>query len=63
MSDWLQYTVPKEYGKLYLSHIGKNIFILIFIMMFVFGTFPSVLGLWSIILLSDAAFYHAVKKS
>jgi len=52
--------VPKKYARLYYSHIGKNVLILLFIMMFVFGKFPSAASLYFVILLSDAAFYHSV---
>jgi len=61
MNNWLEYAVPKKYARLYYSHIGKNVLILLFIMMFVFGKFPSAASLYFIILVSDAAFYHAMK--
>jgi len=61
MNDWLEYKVPKKYARLYASHIFKNISILLFIMLLVFGKIPSALSLWFIVLISDAAFYHAMK--
>lgn len=63
MSNWIEYTVPKKYTRLYVSHIAKNILILLFIVLFVFGKIPSALSIWIIVLMSDAAFYHAMKES
>ena len=62
MNNWLEYTVPKKYARLYVSHIAKNIFILLFIVLFVFGKMPSAFSIWLIVLISDAAFYHAMKN-
>ena len=62
MNNWLEYAVPKKYARLYYSHIGKNVLILLLIMMFVFEKFPSAISLYFVIFLSDAAFYHAMKR-
>jgi|TARA_R100000081_G_C4785643_1_gene154336 hypothetical protein len=61
MNKWLEYQVPKKYARLYVSHILKNVMLLVFILLFVFGKMPSALSFWFIVLLSDAAFYHAIK--
>jgi len=44
-----------------VSHILKNVMLLVFILLFVFGKMPSALSFWFIVLLSDAAFYYAIK--
>jgi len=62
MNNWIEYCVPIEHARLYVSHIAKNILILLFIVLFVFGKMPSALSIWFIVLMSDAAFYHAMKN-
>jgi len=62
MNNWIEYQVPKKHTKLYVSHILKNVFILVFILLLGFGVMPSALSFWCIVLMSDAAFYHAIKN-
>tara|TARA_Y100000592_G_C5324960_1_gene246682 strand:- start:331 stop:525 length:195 start_codon:yes stop_codon:yes gene_type:complete len=61
MNDWLEYTVPKKFVRLYMQHIAKNVFLLVFILFGFFGKMPTALSFWVIVLMSDAAFYYAMK--
>ena len=63
MNNWIEYKVPKKHTRLYVSHILKNVFILVFILLLGFGVMPSSLSIWIIVLMSDATFYHAIKST
>ena len=63
MNNWIEYKVPKKHTRLYVSHILKNVFILVFFLLLGFGVMPSSLSFWIIVLMSDATFYHAIKST
>ena len=62
MNDWLFYTVPKFFIHLYVRNLITNMAVFIFLTVFVFGVFPGAGSIFTLWLMTDVSFYHAMKR-
>ena len=62
LNDYLEYTVPKKYVKMYLNTILRNLFVFLFLTIFLFGIFPSALSIATLFVFTDFVFYNVVGK-
>tara|TARA_A100001015_G_C14693455_1_gene595348 strand:+ start:527 stop:730 length:204 start_codon:yes stop_codon:yes gene_type:complete len=60
MNSWLDYAVPKQYFRLYINAIIRNMLVFLFLTLLLIGKLPSGLSILTLIVLTDFIFYSAV---
>ena len=62
MNSWLDYAVPKQYFRLYINAIIRNMLVFLFLTLLLIGKLPSGLSILTLIVLTDFIFYSAVTR-
>ncbi len=62
MNSWLDYAVPKQYFRLYINAILRNMLVFLFMTILLIGKLPSGLSILTLIVLTDFIFFNMFNK-
>ena len=62
MNSWLDYAVPKQYFRLYINAILRNMLVFLFMTILLIGKLPSSLSILTLIVLTDFIFFNMFNK-
>lgn len=62
MTSWLDYAVPKQYFRLYINAILRNMLVFLFMTILLIGKLPSGLSILTLIVLTDFIFFNMFNK-